>query len=191
MQVAVTFRHLEPSEAIKVYAQEKLEKIKKYFPNPISAHAVLSVGHRNAHVADIQISLHNGILLKAVETTEDMHSSIDLVVAKIERQIRKYKDRIHDHHPHKGPKREMRHRLVDSDVMEQEDTSKSSPKVFKEEKYVSHPLTVEQAIMQMNLRHEPLLCFHNALTHEVNVVYIRPDGSYALIEATHEESSSH
>ncbi len=193
MQVAVTFRHLEPSEAVKVYTQEKLEKIRKYFPDPISAHAVLSFENSHSHVADVQITLHNGILLKAVETTEDMYSSIDLVVAKIERQVRKYKERIRDHRPRSGPERIIRHQVVTLESQQVQDVpvsnSAKTPKIIKEEKYIARPMTVEEAIMHMNLTHEQFLCFNNANTHEVNVVYHRQDGSYGLIETTHEESS--
>ena len=192
MPVTVTFRHLEPTEALKSYVQEKLGKIKKYFPDPIASHAVLSFENNHAHVADVQMTLHNGILLKAMETTEDMYSSIDLVVAKIERQVRKYKERIRDHRPQKGPQSVVRHRVVDSDSMNAE-TSPSggvlSPQILREEKYIARPLTVEQAVMQLNLSHEQFLCFHNAVTHEVNVLYLRKDGAYGLIEATNEDSS--
>src|SRR5215468_2558769 len=102
MNLSVTFRHMEATDAIKDYAREKLEKIRKYFPDPITAHVVLQAERGYQHVADVIITLHNGILIKGKEATEDMYSSIDLVMAKIERQVRRYKDRIRDHKPHMG-----------------------------------------------------------------------------------------
>jgi len=144
----------------------------------------------------VQITLHNGIVIKGVETTEDMYSSIDLVMAKIERQVRRYKERIRDHKPpSSGPQRMIRHRVMAYEpegkgldgkgAVQAQDAS--HPRVIKEEKYVARPMTVEEAIMHMNLLHETFLCFNNAVTHEVTVIYRRDDDSYGLIE-THEEA---
>ena len=89
MQLSTTFRHMDASQAVREYAAEKLEKIRKYFnKDPISAHAVFSVERGFNHVADLNITLPNGIVINAKETTEDMYSSIDLAAARIERQVR-------------------------------------------------------------------------------------------------------
>src|SRR6478609_6420040 len=97
MQLSVTFRHMDATEALKEYAREKVDRIRKYFPDPIKAHVVLACDRGYNHVADVMITLHNGIVIKGEETTEDMYSSIDLVLAKIERQVRRYKEKIRDH----------------------------------------------------------------------------------------------
>ena len=90
MQLSTTFRHMDASQAVREYAADKLEKIRKYFnKDPISAHAVFSVERGFHHVADLNITLPNGIVINAKETTEDMYSSIDLAAARIERQVRK------------------------------------------------------------------------------------------------------
>lgn len=213
MQLSITFRHMDASDAVKDYAREKVEKIRKYFPDPIKGHVVFSVDRGYNHVADVQITLHNGIIIKGVETTEDMYSSIDLVMAKIERQVRRYKERIRDHKPSAGPLRMMRHRVVAYDEVETRTNGAAAApgnanvsagagaptqaaqqpapapfRIIKEEKYVTRPMSVEEAVMHMNLMHEHFLCFNNAATHEVNVVYRRDDGSYGLIETTHEEA---
>ena len=90
MQLSVTFRHMEASEAVRQYAREKVEKIKKYFPDPIFAHVVVGTERGYQHAVDVHIQLHNGLAIKGRETTEDMYSSIDLVMAKIERQVRAF-----------------------------------------------------------------------------------------------------
>ncbi len=205
MQLSITFRHMDASEAVKDYAREKVERIRKYFPDPIKGHVVFSCDRGYTHVADVQITLHNGIVIKGEESTEDVYSSIDLVMAKIERQVRRYKERIRDHKPSAGPLRMMRHRVVAFDNAEQEqqqneehngaqtgaisakETQTPASRVIKEEKFVARPMTVEEAIMHMNLAHESFLCFNNATTHEVNVIYRRDEESYGLIETNHEE----
>src|SRR3954471_13044548 len=119
MQLSTTFRHMDASQAVLEYAADKLEKIKKYFnKDPIAAHAVFSVERGFNHVADINITLPNGIVINAKETTEDMYSSIDLAAARIERQVRKWKEKIRDHKPHGGPGTEFRERVISADEIE-------------------------------------------------------------------------
>src|SRR5947207_8380824 len=93
MQFAVTFRHMEPTEALKSYARERMERVRKYLPDPISCHVVLSTERHN-HRIDVTFQLHNGIAVAGHEITENMYSSIDLCIAKIERQVRKYKGKL-------------------------------------------------------------------------------------------------
>ena len=113
MQLSTTFRHMDASQAVREYAAEKLDKIRKYFnKDPISAHAVFSVERGYHHIADLNITLPNGIVINAKETTEDMYSSIDLAAARIERQVRKWKDKIRDHKPHGGPSTSVREMVI-------------------------------------------------------------------------------
>jgi putative sigma-54 modulation protein len=119
MQLSTTFRHMDASQAVRDYAEEKLDKIRKYFQkDPIAAHAVFSVERGFHHVADINITLPNGIVINAKETTEDMYSSIDLATARIERQVRKWKDKIRDHKPHGGPSVSVREMVLLAEEME-------------------------------------------------------------------------
>ena len=164
----------------------------------------------------MQITLSNGLLVKGVEASEDFYTAVDLVMNKIERQLRRFKDRIRDHKPHAGPERSrsVLHKVVAfelppngestaaqtdtgavsgaaaqtaaPDKTEKAAASSATPRVIKEEKFVAQPMTVEEAIMRMNLLHERFLCFNNVETHQVNVVYQRDDGMYGLIETTHE-----
>src|ERR1700733_6942970 len=93
MQFAVTFRHMEPTDALKAYARERMERVKKYLPDPIACHVVLSTERHNPRI-DVTFQLHNGLSVAGHETTENMYSSIDLCIAKIERQVRKYKGKL-------------------------------------------------------------------------------------------------
>ena len=106
MQFSVTFRHMEATEALKIYAREKMERIKKYFPDPISVHVVMSTERGYNHRVDVTLQLHNGLTVAGHEATENMYSSLDLVTAKIERQVRRYKDKLRAHkgrHAHIEP----------------------------------------------------------------------------------------
>jgi putative sigma-54 modulation protein len=192
MQLSVTFRHMDSTDALRDYAKEKVERIRKYFPDPIKAHVVLVCDRGYNHTADVMITLHNGLVIKGVETTEDMYSSIDLVMAKIERQVRRYKEKIRSHKGAEGlhGQREIIHSVL-AEPAEGEaqaaGTNGHAPaapdaQIIKKSKFFAKPLTPNEAVMQMNLLNNDFLVFTNAASHEVNVVYRRGDGTYGLIE---------
>src|SRR5450755_4237875 len=193
MQLSTTFRHMDASKAVREYAVEKLDKIKKYFnKDPISAHAVFAVERGFHHVADIQITLPNGIVINAKEVTEDMYSSIDLAAARIERQVRKWKEKIRDHKPHGGPAATMRELVIPADDIEprqlapQVSPSPSAAgagyRIIKDERFTTRSMSIEDAVMQLNLLGDELLVFTDAATSTTSILYRRKDGDYGLIE---------
>jgi putative sigma-54 modulation protein len=191
MQLSVTFRHMDSTDALRDYAKEKVERIRKYFPDPIKAHVVLVCDRGYNHTADVMITLHNGLVIKGVETTEDMYSSIDLVMAKIERQVRRYKEKIRSHKGQEGlhGQREIIHSVLAAPPEETQGASTNGhgkqaaeAEIIKKSKFFAKPLTPNEAVMQMNLLNNDFLVFTNAASHEVNVVYRRGDGTYGLIE---------
>jgi len=193
MQFSVTFRKIETTDALKQYAQEKVHKIKKYFPEPITAKVVLSV-ERHTQRADINIVLHNGLVLKGQESSGDMYGSIDKAVDKIERQLRKYKDKIRRHKSQPGPQIPVRHNILKIaervEPMDMEMAADAEPEpdelffptVVRTSEFTAKPMTVEEAIMQLDLRHGSFLVFTNADSRAINVIYKREDGNYGLIE---------
>ena len=92
MDIAVTFRHMEPADSLRTYAEEKISKIQKYLDSPSEAHIVLTV-EKFRHLADVTLSL-DGTTIKGVEETEDMYSAIDQVMDKIEKQVKRYRSKI-------------------------------------------------------------------------------------------------
>jgi len=193
MQFAVTFRHMEPTDALKSYARERMERVKKYLPDPIACHVVLSTERHN-HRIDVNFQLHNGLSIAGHETTENMYSSIDLCIAKIERQVRKYKGKLEGMRarPHHVVALPWSHSIIDEAFHElngnghaaKTPDKSSSPEftVVKTEKFHAHPMSVSEAIVQLNLLHEPFLVFRADTDGRVTVVYKREDGSYGLIE---------
>ncbi len=207
MQLSTTFRHMDASQAVRDYAEEKLDKIRKYFQkDPIAAHAVFAVERGFHHVADINITLPNGIVINAKETTEDMYSSIDLATARIERQVRKWKDKIRDHKPHGGPSVSVREMVILAEELEPRpvgapvDTTPNrsaakpavaSPaaaayRVVKDETFTARSMKVEDAVMQLNLLGDELLVFTDINSQTISVLYRRKDGNYGLIETGRE-----
>ena len=198
MQFAVTFRHMEPTEALKSYARERMERVRKYLPDPISCHVVLSTERHN-HRIDVTFQLHNGLAVAGHEVTENMYSSIDLCIAKIERQVRKYKGKLEGMkaRPHNVHALPWSHSIgseafggvngdtnghVPEAVDDHHSTMTPEFKVVKTEKFHAQPLSVSDAIVQLNLMAEPFLVFRHDTDGRVAVVYKRPDGAYGLIE---------
>ena len=90
VKTSVTFRHTAPTDALKRYASEKIHKIGKYFTRPPEAHLVLSVDSKQRQVADATLKAR-GMTIHGREETDDLYSAIDLLVDKMEQQVRKYK----------------------------------------------------------------------------------------------------
>lgn len=189
MQLNITFRQMAPVDSLKEYAREKVDRVHKYLDRAGEAHVVLSL---ERHLQHADITIHSGaFVLRGREKSEDMYASIDLAMDKIERQLRRYKERLKSHHG----KERIHHRQellrdvrVRYDVVEVPEPEKlpelpQSPRVIRTNEFSAKPMTVEDAVMQMDLMNNDFLVFTNASSHEVNVVYRRKDGHYGLIEA--------
>ena len=177
MQITTTFRHMEPSEALKSYAEEKLERVKKYIDEPIVVQVFLTV-EKIRHSAEVTITA-KGITIKAAEETNDMYASIDAVSDKIERQLRRFKERIKAHKPSSDTReRQVQKSIVEAQNIEESD---NTPVVIKTKSFSMKPMSVEEAVMQMELLHKDFLVYTEASTENINVVYRRKDGNYGLI----------
>ena len=193
MQFSVTFRHMEASEALKSYAKERMDRIRKYLPDPIACHVVFGVERHN-HRVDVNFQLHNGLAIAGHETTENMYSSIDLVIAKIERQVRRYKGKIEEQRvrPHHVASVPWSHSIVKESDGEAATIPPKAPEnappaptysVVKTEEFHANPMSVEDAIAQLELTHAPVLVFRSLEAgNRVSVIYRRDDGSYGLID---------
>jgi len=178
MAISYTFRHMEPSEELRSYVEEKIEKVKKYFDSPVEAHIVLKV-EKFRHIADMTLS-SDGNTMKAVEQTGDMYSSIDQVMDKIEEQLRRFMSR----------KKDYKLETVKGEVFEesmieaQESLVESGPRIIKAERADIKPMDINEAAMQMELSNQNFLVFTNARSKQINIIYKRKDGDLGLIDTT-------
>jgi putative sigma-54 modulation protein len=168
---------MEPSEALKSYAEEKLERVKKYIDEPIVAQVYLTV-EKIRHIVEITINA-KGITIKASEATNDMYASVDAVIDKIERQLRRYKERLKAHKPTTDVRtRQGQRSIVQAESLEQQ----QEPVVIRSEPISIKPMSVDEALMQMDLMHKDFLVFTDDSTENISVIYRRKDGNYGLIE---------
>jgi putative sigma-54 modulation protein len=194
MQLNITFRHLDPIDSLKEYVREKVERANKYLDRAGEAHVVLSL---ERHLQNADITLQSGsFVLRGREKSEDMYASIDLAMDKIERQLRRYKERLKHHHGRERVHHRqdlLNHVKVRYDVLEVQAPEKqadsqtpqqaAASRVIRTNEFLAKPMTVDDAVMQMDLMNNDFLVFTNATSNEVNVVYRRKDGHYGLIEA--------
>lgn len=176
MDITVTFRHMEPTESLRGYAEEKVSKIKKYLDFPLEAHVVLTV-EKFRHVADVTLSV-NGSRIKGVEETEDMYSAIDQVMDKIEKQVKKHRSKIRS-------RRAVS--IRDEETLAGEEAEEGTVSVTEEptieiEKMVAKPMDPEEAAMQLVMSRQDFLVFRNSSSGEINVIRKRRDGNLGLIE---------
>lgn len=179
MQTSVTFINLEPSETLKAYAREKLDRFDKYVDNPAKGNVVLTV-EKFRHIADINISA-DGFVVNGHEETGDMYSAIDMALDKIEKQIIKNKK--------KYKKRRSAAAKSKMSLYEEVGTS-STPDVDSEtpsriatiQNIDFKPMDIEEAVLQMDLIKDAFLVFTNSKSEAVNVLYRLKDGNYGLIQ---------
>lgn len=182
MQFSIRGQHIEVTEALKDYVDKKLSRLEKYFDAPPTSegHVTLSV-IRGLHTVEVTIQLP-GVVLRAEDRSEDMYSSIDAVVDKLERQIRKHKTKLNRKFRQEGSLKTLfveDGMATGSVAVEQDD---DELEVVRTKRFTMKPMDVEEAILQMNMVGHDFFVFTNIDSQEVNVVYKRDDGKYGLIE---------
>ena len=179
MQVNITFRNMFATDALRNHVQDKLGKVvDKYLDKVSEAHVTLSL-ERYLHHADV--NLHAGHFhVRGKEKSEDMYASIDMAIDKIERQLKKHKDRLKSHRPAhvhvNGPVR-VRYEVFSA----KDEELGMAPEVLRSDEFLAKPMSVEEALMQMDLLNNDFLVFTRPESSDVNVIYRRKDGNFGLI----------
>ncbi len=159
--------------SIRSYIESKIGKLDKYFGNPdeITANVVVRLRGLD-QIVEVTIPTP-GITLRNEEGNRDLYAAIDLVIDKLERQIRKNKTRI------KKRSKVMDFGFVDFEVSKDETDSN---KIVKRKSVDNKPMSEEEAILQMNLLGHEFFVFQNVDTHATSVLYKRKDGNYGIID---------
>ncbi len=177
MQISVTFRHLDSNEEFRDYVKEKIGRIKKYLDQPVEAQVTLTV-EKFRNIAEVILWV-NGYTINSQEETGDMFSSIDMAVDKLERQIKKHKDKIQCYKPNSDIQtQKLRMNVIASESLEDD----MGPRIVKTKRFFTKPMSLEEAALQLELMNDSFLVYTDAQTKNVNVIYRRKDGDYGLIE---------
>lgn len=174
MRLSIRGKNFEVSDALRQYAEKRLKKLERFLGEEVEVQVTMSVS-RDRHVVEVTVPL-DGYLLRGEEATGDMYGSIDLVLEKLEKQMEKYKTRL---------AKKVKGNTLKEGVFvwsSQEEGEVEEPKVVRTKRFPIKPMSVEEAILQMNLLGHNFFVFANAETEQVNVLYRRKDGNYGLIE---------
>jgi putative sigma-54 modulation protein len=189
--VAVTGRHVEVTDAMKDYAIEKISKIERFTKHIIDVNVVMDI-QKLQHRVDITLKLDH-ILIKAQGITNDMYASIDQAVHKLETQIVKYRERIRNHQAKDIASIEMNVNVIqaedeDIDGQYEDEAEKKLIEKYRPHKIVSREkssaklLTIDEAIMKLELSGDVFLIFKNESDMKLKVLYKRKDHNFGLIE---------
>ena len=174
MQTSVTFKNIDPSDHLKAYVSDKLDRFDKYLDNPAEANVVLAV-EKFRHIAEINIA-GDRLTIVGSEETNDMYSAIDMALDKLETQIKKSKQKIRERRL--ASKNRNRSLLDVADNLPDEDAERQ----IKIRNIEYKPMDIEEAVLQMDLIEDNFLVFTNARNDQINVLYRRRDGHYGLIQ---------
>lgn len=173
MNIKVVGKNIEVTEGLKTAVEKKLTRLDKYFIDDVNATATLSV-EKNIQKIEVIIPF-NGAILRAEVKHGDMYSAIDLVIDKLEGQVRKQKTKL--------VRRNYENSLRFNNIKNYDDHDlDDEPKIVKTKRFAMKPMNEEEAVLQMELLGHDFFVFMNGNTDEVNVVYKRKDGNYGLIE---------
>lgn len=172
MQYIISGKNIDVTEGLKAAVQDKLGKLERYFTPETEVHVTLSVEKERQKI-EITIPM-KGNIVRAEQVSDDMYVSIDLVEEIIERQLRKYKNKIVDQQQSAVS---LSKAFVEEDIEDDDEI-----KIIRSKRFAMKPMEAEEACLQMELLGHSFYVFRNATTDEVNVVYKRKGNTYGLIE---------
>jgi putative sigma-54 modulation protein len=186
VNLTVQGRNLVLTDAISAYAEEKMGKLGKYLANGSRCEVELWT-EKNPSIPDNQVVeatiFTKGPVIRAKEASPDMHASIDLVFAKLERQVKKYRGKLVSR-SQTAPKEALAlEGFIPSEETDEVEDEGVTPRIVKTKHFMTKPMAPEEAALQLELVGHDFYVFTNSETNETAVVYRRRDGNYGLIEA--------
>ena len=178
MKISVTFRNTEGDDWHKEYIDQKLKKLEKYLDTPVEARVVLSV-EKFRSVAEVNL-MTNGQTLNAKEEAKEMGLAIDNAIEKIERQLKKRKERTRGHKTNAARLEGAEPREVYPDDVDEA----QEVRIVEMRKVVLKPMSLEDAIMEIDISKNRFVVYRDSSTENVSIIYVRDDGKYALIETS-------
>jgi len=176
MKVMVTFRHVRSTAALRSYAEEKIARLDRYLHRPMEAHVILEVV-KKSHRAEINL-IANGTALFGAEETSDLYSAIDLALDKVERQLKKLASRKKVHKAGRAASSGVRLHVLAAESTDAD----GGRAVIRSRRVPAKPLSVDEAVLQMDRSRDEFFVFRDAATESLCVLYRRRDGNYGLIE---------
>jgi putative sigma-54 modulation protein len=195
MKFLIQGNNITVTDAIHTYVEEKLEKAVKHFQNlttKVDVHLSVARNARisNKHKAEVTVYA-NGTVIRAQENSENLYASIDLVSDKISRQLRKYKEKnlSKKTHAHVKTTDSVEEITVEENLIGDRQPELPS-EVVRMKYFTMPPMTIQEALSQLQLVDHDFYMFRNQDTEEINVIYVRNHGGYGVIQPRHLKDNS-
>jgi ribosomal subunit interface protein len=187
MQIKITGKHLDIGDALRNHIEARLQSFReRFFEGSVHGNVILEK-QRGQFLTDCTLHLATGLLLQAHAQEGTAMASADAALAHLEKQLKKYKQRLKDHH--RNPREARQVREASSYVIEQQEHDDEgdepvglNPAVIAETSAVVPELSVGEAVMQLDISTTPFVLFHNSKEGRINVVYRRPDGNIGWLD---------
>ncbi|WP_375326652.1 ribosome hibernation-promoting factor, HPF/YfiA family [Candidatus Tisiphia endosymbiont of Nemotelus uliginosus] len=189
MQISISGQHISVGNSLQDYVKNRTSQITgKYFINAISANIHFS---KDGFQFICDIIVNDGtsrhMLLKSNATSDEIYSSFDIAISKLEKQLRKYKSKLKDRHEkikisELAPKA-VKYVITPHSQYEEEVSIADNPVIIAEKSIEILNLSVSEAVMKMDLENLPALMFQNINTNRINVIYYRRDGNISWIDS--------
>ena len=185
MQIKITGKNLDVGEALRLHIEDRLRQLQqRYFEGTVHGHVTIEKV-KAGFQADCTLHLATGLVLQAHGMAADGHPSFDQAAQHLERQLKRYKNRLKDHH--KSRREPVLHREAASYVISaaaetEPEPEDLNPVVVAESAARVPELTVGEAVMQLDISSLPFVLFRNSGHGQINVVYRRPDGNIGWVD---------
>jgi putative sigma-54 modulation protein len=174
--MSFNFKNFEPSDHLREYAKGRFGKLAKYVPNSDNADLQVNLEvEKFRHRADVVLTGDN-LRLSANEQSEDMYSTVDLLLDKIEAQVRRFRDKGKKNRKKGGAGK------IGLDMLDESEPVKQAPTIVPSDRFSPKPMGVDEAAMQLVNLEDDFLVFFNAETERINVIYRRKNGDFGLID---------
>ena len=188
MQIKITGKHIDIGDGLRQHIEERLQSFReRFFEGSVHGNVTLEK-QRGRFLADCSLHLATGLHLQAHAENSDALACADAALAHLEKQLKKYKQRLKDHH--RAPREVYIPREATSYVIPHEEHGDEEPKslhapIIAETSAIIPQLSVGEAVMQLDISTTPFVVFHNTKEGRLNVVYRRPDGNIGWLDPRH------
>lgn len=181
MMLNIRGENIEITPAIREYVEKKLSRFDRYFDEELTARVNAKVFHDKQR---IEVTIPGTyMLLRAEEEHADLYAAVDLVIDKLDRQIRKHKTKVNRKLREKGSLKFMFATSPSAEAAVAVEDQESEIELVRTKQFDLKPMDAEEAVLQMNMLGHNFFVFLNGETNKTNIVYARKDGRYGLIEA--------
>ena len=184
MEVLIHGKHMDVGEALRGHVESALKThVAKYFSRAVSAHATFSRAQHGFR-ADIMVNARRGLLVQGSAEAGDAYVAFDGALARIDKQLRRYKRRLNDRHKDRAEDEILgaQQYVIAPESAEEAPAEESPPVIVAEMPHDIATLTVGEAVMRLDLADEPVVMFRSRANGAFNVVYRRSDGNIGWID---------